>query len=131
MQNAANNKVSILLVCPPGLAQLSLVTTVNAFSWAAVVARAADVAAAVTAAQKLGPDILVADAALLPDVNGLLLKQIRQVNPEIICVVLADSPLQRKAALAGGAHFALGRDNLNRHFPQVLNLFQTSYRDHL
>ena len=117
--------MSILLVCPTGLAQMSLVTAVNAFSWATVVARAKDGDSALAIAREMAPDVLLADAYFLGDLVSDLLLHTKAVNPKIILVVLAGTSLQKKRFLGEGADIVLDYSNMTRQFPQVLSLAQS------
>ncbi|MFN2180004.1 MAG: hypothetical protein ACK2UV_11005 [Candidatus Promineifilaceae bacterium] len=117
--------MSILLVCPTGLAQMSLVTAVNAFSWATVVARAKDGDSALAIAREMAPDVLLADAYFLGDLVSDLLLHTKAVNPKIILVVLAGTSLQKKRFLGEGADIVLDYSNMTRQFSQVLSLAQS------
>jgi len=117
--------LSILLVCPTGLAQMSLVTAVNAFSWATVVARAKDGDSALAIAREMAPDVLLADAYFLGDLVSDLLLHTKAVNPKIILVVLAGTSLQKKRFFDEGADIVLDYSNMTMQFPQILSLAQS------
>ncbi|MFN2105612.1 MAG: hypothetical protein ACK2UJ_12120 [Candidatus Promineifilaceae bacterium] len=117
--------MSILLVCPTGLAQMSLVTAVNAFSWATVVARAKDGDSALAIAREMAPDVLLADAYFLGDLVSDLLLHTKAVNPKIILVVLAGTSLQKKRFFDEGADIVLDYSNMTMQFPQILSLAQS------
>jgi len=125
MNNVPGDQLSILLVCPTGLAQMSLVTAVNAFSWATVVARAKDGDSALAIAREMAPDVLLADAYFLGDLVSDLLLHTKAVNPKIILVVLAGTSLQKKRFLGEGADIVLDYSNMTRQFSQVLSLAQS------
>jgi DNA-binding NarL/FixJ family response regulator len=125
MNNIPRAQLSILLVCPTGLAQMSLVTAVNAFSWATVVARAKDGDSALAIAREMAPDVLLADAYFLGDFVSDLLLHTKAVNPKIILVVLAGTSLQKKRFLGEGADIVLDYSNMTRQFSQVLSLAQS------
>ena len=125
MNNVPGDQLSILLVCPTGLAQMSLVTAVNAFSWATVVARAKDGDSALAIAREMAPDVLLADAYFLGDLVSDLLLHTKAVNPKIILVVLAGTSLQKKRFLGEGADIVLDYSNMTMQFPQILSLAQS------
>jgi len=125
MNNIPRAQLSILLVCPTGLAQMSLVTAVNAFSWATVVARAKDVDSALAMTRDFTPDVLLADAYILGDLVSGFLRQIHEIHPKMLLVVLAGTSLQKKRFLGEGADIVLDYSNMIRQFPQVLSLAQS------
>ena len=125
MNNVPGDQLSILLVCPTGLAQMSLVTAVNAFSWATVVARAKDGDSALAIAREMAPDVLLADAYFLGDLVSDLLLHTKAVNPKIILVVLAGTSLQKKRFFDEGADIVLDYSNMTMQFPQILSLAQS------
>jgi DNA-binding NarL/FixJ family response regulator len=129
MNNTPGNRLSILLVCPPGLSQVSLVTTINAFPWATVVAKAKDVDTALAMVREYTPDVLLSDAYCLGDSISGLLRHIHAVNPEMLLVVLASTFTQKKRFLGEGAHIVLDYNNVTRQFPQILSHAQARFND--
>ena len=119
-----NNMVSVLLVCPPGLEQASLYTTVNAFSQATVITKAAGVEPALRIAQQNSPDVLLADANFLQDEIPYLLRRIKELHPEMIRVVVTAVPSQERRLLQKGADFVMDYSNLNQQFPEILSTVQ-------
>lgn len=114
-------KVSVLLVCPSGLEQRSLTTSVNAMPQAVVTAKASGAASALRIIQNHPPDVLLADAYLLQDELAQLLKQVKEQRPEIVRVVLTAVSSQQHRLQQEGADYVLNYSNLNQQFPQILN----------
>ena len=123
------NRVSVLLVCPPGLEQASLYTTVNAIPQVTVIAKAADAAAALQLTQQHNPDVLLADAYFLQDEVTQLLRRINELHPEMIRVVVTAAPSQKRRLRQEGADFVLDYGNLNQQFPQILSTVREKYQD--
>ena len=123
--------VSILLVCQPGLGQISLFTIVSAVPQAKVVAKAEDADTALHLAQQLQPDVLLVDAIFLQDEVFRLLKQIKKKHLKIICVVLTSIiTSSRNAALfQEGADFVVYDRNPERELPLILEYIQTYQRN--
>ena len=129
MNNVPGDQLSILLVCPTGLAQMSLVTAVNAFSWAKVIARAKDIESALLVAREMAPDVIMADAYFLGDLVSDLLLHTKAISPKILLVVLAGTSLQKKRFLSEGADIVLDYNDITIQFPQVLSLSRLRAND--
>jgi DNA-binding NarL/FixJ family response regulator len=129
MGTTSKEQLSILLVCPPGLSQVSLVTTINAFPWATVVAKAKDVDTALAMVRECSPDVLLSDAYYLGDSIGRLLRHMHAFNPQMLLVVLASTFAQRKRFLGEGAHIVLDYNNVTRQLPQILTHAKVNFND--
>ena len=118
--------VSIILVCSPGLWQLSLFTAVSAVPLAKVVAKAVDAESALLFAEQLDPDVLLADANYLQAETLVLLKRIKEAFPKIIRIVLRvpASSTQKNRLFQQGAEFILDDRNLDQELTQILGNIQ-------
>lgn len=121
--------VSVLLVCPPGLEQTSLVTSINAIPQATVIAKAAEADSALRIIQIHHPDVLLADAHLIQDEITQLLKRSKELRPEMVRVVLTAVSSQKRRLQQDGADFVLDYNNLNRLLPQILKEIQVRNLD--
>jgi hypothetical protein len=129
MNNASSAQLSILLLCPVGLTQVSLITAVNAFSWATVVASTKDVDSALALTRIFAPDVILADAYFLGDLVSDLLLHTKAISPKILLVVLAGTSLQKKRFLSEGADIVLDYNNMTGQFSQVLSLSRLKAND--
>jgi response regulator of citrate/malate metabolism len=129
MHHTSHNKVSVLLLCPPGLTRVSLVTAVNAFSVAIVVDKATDVDSAVSAAKQIIPDVLLVDGYFFGDSVSSLLERMQAAHLPTLRVVLAGTSAQKARFIREGAHFALDYGSFNQQFPQVLDVVQANLLD--
>ena len=126
MDRIPTDSVSVLLVCPEGLMQKSLITAVNAVPLAHIVGRAVNADSALRQAQKLSPDVLLADANPLKDELLSLLKKSKENCPKMFCIVVTVSAftMQNLPFLHAGADFILDDKNLDQELTQIFRNIQ-------
>lgn len=124
------NAKSVVLVCPPGLEQTSLVTSINAIPDATVIAKASGAVSALQLVQQHNPDVLLVDANILQDGATQLLKRIKELRLEVIRVVFVATRSQGRQLQQGGADYVLNYGNLNQLLPQILLSVQSKRQDH-
>ncbi len=124
------NVISVLLVCPPGLEQVSLYTSISAIPHATIIAKASGVVSALQLMQQHNPDVLLVDANILQGETTQLLKRIKELRSKVIRVVFVATRSQGRHLQQEGADYVLNYSNLNQLFPQILHSVQAKRQGH-
>ncbi len=113
-------KVRAIIASRPGVMQQALRSVLTNLAWLEVTASAGDGLSAFTMIWGEQPDLLVVDSNLLEDEALLLLRQTKQRWPDVRCLILIQTSLQQKRALAAGADAVSQRNSPAKELNQTL-----------
>ena len=131
MTQISTDRVTVLIVCPPGLEQKSLFATLNAVPAATVISRVAELEVALRITQMRKPDLVVVDATLLTDEAQAMMRRLKQQNPDTTLVALIETSTQKSHWRKGSADYAVEYYNLNREFPLIVRRIQAEIQARL
>ena len=120
MTTSRSKSPAILVLAAAGIQRDALVSLLRAQPNFQVIAVTDDPAAAQRAAQQQQANIIVLDGGLQTDAALSLVAALRQTQPAVRCVVLADSTAQCRAFLQAGVHDVLLKGCLDAHLLAVL-----------
>ena len=96
-----------LMIVRMGPLQQSLQTLLTTLPEIKIVAEARDISALETTAHELQPDLILLDMSLATDSMEATLAYIKQTWSRVSCIVLVETAVQRKTAVAAGADVVL------------------------
>ena len=104
MSNQANGvKLQTVIAARPGATRQALQATLALFSRLEIAGVAGGGLSTLNLVRQVKPALLIVDSGLLEDEIATLLQQVKQEQPQIRCLALADTHSQQQILLALGA----------------------------
>ena len=124
----SNHKITVVIADDSLIVQEHLVTMLEELAGVEIVGQAGAVAEAISAIEKLQPDVVILDIRLA-DGSGIdVLQTIKQDEPSPVVIVLTNYPYPayRKKCLRAGADYFLDKST---EFDQIPGLFERFKRN--
>jgi DNA-binding NarL/FixJ family response regulator len=115
------DKVATIIVSRPGVIRQALQTMLALLPQIEITGAAGGGLSALNLARQNRPALLIIDSSLPEDEIQALLQQIKQEQPQIRCLVLAETSRQQAAVLALGADAAILRSEPTERLVEALN----------
>jgi DNA-binding NarL/FixJ family response regulator len=119
--NPPPEKVATIIVSRPGIIHQALRTMLAPLPQIEVTAAVGGGLSALELARQNRPALLVIDSSLPEDEILALLRQIKQEQPQIHCLVVAETSRQQAAVLAQGADAVILRSDPAERLVEALN----------
>ena len=120
-KQASTAKVQTVIAARPGAIREALQSILALFSQLEIADVANGGLSALKLVRQLKPALVVIDPGLLEDEIAVLLEQIKQEQPQIRCLVLADTTRQQAAFLALGADTVVLRSEPTERLAEALD----------
>ncbi len=113
-------KLHALIVSLPGVWQRMLKHNIEAYSFIHVDNVASGGLSALQLMGKRTPNLLVIDSSIPLDDANFLVQKVKESNPDIQIIILADTTSQRMKILRSGADFAVSSYNYEEEIGEIL-----------
>lgn len=114
-------KVSTIIVSRPGVMRQALQSALALFPHIEITGAVGGGLSALNLARKTPPALLIIDSGLIEDEMEALLSQIKQEQPQVRCLVLAETTRQKEAFMALGADAVALRNEPAEHLMTALD----------
>jgi DNA-binding NarL/FixJ family response regulator len=108
MSNQANSvRLQTVIAVRPGATRRALQATLALFSRLEIAGVAGGGLSTLRLVRQVKPALLIIDSGLLEDEIATLLQQVKQEQPQIRCLALAETHFQQQTLLASGADMVI------------------------
>ena len=128
--DAIMQKLHVMIVSLPGTWQRMLQQNLEDYPFVEVDNVASGALSAVQLIETQEPDLILIDSSIpFQDVNALI-KNVKERNPEIQVIVLADTSYQLKRILGSGAEYAISSCNYEEEISEVIReIYEQQVKD--
>jgi chemotaxis response regulator CheB len=118
------NDIRVVITSLPGTWQKILQDGLASHPMVKIVAVAHGCLLAVQLVNEHWPDLLLIDSSIPIDDAAAIVERVKQENPAIACLVIAETTNQRRRMIQAGADFALSSFKYESQIGDILNQFK-------
>jgi chemotaxis response regulator CheB len=119
--------IHVIIVSMPGTSQRMLQNSIEANLSAEVIGIVHGGLCAIQSLEEHNPDLLLVDSSIPNDEAVAIVRNVKQQNPEIMCVVITDTAHQRHRVTEAGADFTLSSFNFEPQLQDILKKNETGW----
>jgi DNA-binding NarL/FixJ family response regulator len=120
-------KQNVMIVSLPGTWLKMLQNNMESYPFITADSIANGSLSALQLIKKRVPDLIVIDSSIPSDDVNALVKNVKEENPEIRIIVLADTARQRRRILRSGADYAISSCNYEKEIEEILQSMNNSF----